>query len=154
MPLPGLRVPAEPWPVTKNFEESRALAYLRNCRTVYAGEVSAMLDTATRAARINARTRARRRSQANRNISLLASSCAVLTVCLIGLTTSFTSSSTGDVVGLYGAFLMFNEAGGYVFVGLVSFVVGACVTLALVSYRRKSAGRNEGGDEEKDVDHV
>ena len=112
-----------------------------------------MLDTDARIARVNSRARLRRRTIAKRSIAALSSSCAVLLMCLVGLVTSLANPVSGDVVGLYGASLLFSDAGGYVLVGVTCFIAAVAITLGCVYYRRKSEHRNHDDGVEKDVDH-
>lgn len=113
-----------------------------------------MLDANSRVALVNSRVRARKRARVNRSIAVLSSSCAVLVVALVSLVASLGTPGTGDVVGLYGASLLFSGAGGYVLVGIICFIAAVAITLGCVAYRRKLADRTGDGGVEKDVDHV
>ncbi|MDO5116890.1 MAG: hypothetical protein Q4D34_00150 [Eggerthellaceae bacterium] len=112
-----------------------------------------MLDTDERIALVNSRVRAHRRAAAKRSITALSSSCVVLAVCLVGFIASFSQPISGDVVGLFGASLLFSGAGGYVLVGIICFIVAVIITLGCVSYRRKSEHRKSDDGVKKDVDH-
>ena len=113
-----------------------------------------MLNADERVALVTTRVRARRRASAKRSIAVLSSSCAVLLVCLVALVGSFAQPGVGDVVGLYGASILFSKAGSYVLVALISFVAAVGITLGCISYRHNSERRVRGVGEEKDVDHV
>ena len=112
-----------------------------------------MLNTDERIALVNSRVRSHRRAVAKRSIAALSSSCVVLAVCLVCLVVSFSRPVSGDVVGLYGASLLFSGVGGYVLVGIVCFIVAVAITLGCVSYRRKREQRNDDVSATKDVDH-
>jgi hypothetical protein len=113
-----------------------------------------MLDADSRVVLVNSRVRARRRARSNRSIALLSSTCAVLIVCLVGIIASFGATGSGDVVGLYGASLLFSGVGGYVLVGLICFIAAVVITLGCISYHRKSVNRSGEDGVKKDVDHV
>ena len=101
-----------------------------------------MLNTDERLALVDSRARARRRTNARRGIAVLSSSCAVLIACIAGIGALLADPVAADVVGLYGASLLFNGVGGYVVVGLVCFAAAVALTLGCISYRRKAERRN------------
>lgn len=68
----------------------------------------------------------------NRLIGGLASLCGVLSFFLIGTVGAITGGGRGNVSGLYGSMLLFDEAGGYVLVGVVSFTVAVVITLICI----------------------
>ncbi len=113
-----------------------------------------MLDTESRVDLVVSRARSRRRVQEKRSIRLLSSACAVLTLCIIGLVTSLSQPGMGDVVGLYGATIFYDQAGGYILVALVSFVAAVAITLGCRAYRRNTESRNRDNSFKKDEDHV
>ena len=111
-----------------------------------------MLDLDSRVARVSTRARARRRTIEKRSIAVLSSSCAVLLACLAGVGAILADPVSGDVVGLYGASLLFNGVGGYVLVGLICFAAAVVITLCCISYRRKSEHRMSDVDIEKGLE--
>ncbi|MBQ6453095.1 MAG: hypothetical protein IJJ14_01920 [Coriobacteriales bacterium] len=112
-----------------------------------------MLDTDARIRLVESRVHAQRRAAVNRSISVLSSACAALVVGIVGLIASFSHASSGDVIELYGSSLLFSDAGGYVLVGVISFVAAVAITLGCISYRRKSEQRAPQDRAGKDVDH-
>ncbi len=112
-----------------------------------------MLNTDERIALVDSRARQRRRTTAKRSIAVLSSSCAVLLACLVGIGALLADPVAADVVGLYGASLLFNGVGGYVLVGLICFAAAVAITLGCLSYRRKSVNRNSDDGFKKGIDH-
>ena len=112
-----------------------------------------MLDTDARITLVNSRVREQRRAAAKRSITVLSSVCTALVVCIVGFIGSFANATQGDVVGLYGSSLLFSDAGGYVLVGIISFIAAVAITLGCISYRRKSEQRKPDDLAGKDVDH-
>ena len=109
-----------------------------------------MYDTAERVRRVRLRIGELHRKRENRLLGGLASLCAVLTFSLIGTICFLTGGGQGGTVpGLYGAVLLFEDAGGYVLTGVLSFAAAVVITVFCIRRREKTKKDNinaEGND--------
>ena len=74
----------------------------------------------------------RRKRNALRRLGAL---CAALALSLAGALAQFTGGAEGAVLGMHGATLLSDSAGGYVQVAVASFALSSALTLACVHLR-------------------
>lgn len=81
----------------------------------------------------------------NRQFSGMTTACILLTACLFGLSHMLSLGGLGEsaVAGLYGSVLLYDGAGGYVFLGVLAFVTGAFVTILGFRFHRKHKTHKE-----------
>ena len=107
-----------------------------------------MTDTSERVRRVKDAagwlTRRRERNALRR----LGALCAALALSLAGALAHFTGGAEGAVLGMHGATLLSDSAGGYVFVGVASFAAAVALTLACVRLRGQS--RRSGSEENRE----
>ncbi|MGI6752616.1 MAG: hypothetical protein ACOX4U_08450 [Anaerovoracaceae bacterium] len=102
-----------------------------------------MYDTAERVRRVRMRAGQLHRKRENRFIGGLASLCSMLALFLIGAVCAMTDGAQGGVVSsLCGAMLLYENAGGYVLAGVLSFAAAVVITVLCIRYRAKMEKRN------------
>ena len=62
---------------------------------------------------------------------------ALLAVLVLGITVMPEKDAVTSADSVYGSFLLSREAGGYVLIALIAFVLGVTVTLLCLRYRKK-----------------
>lgn len=62
---------------------------------------------------------------------------ALLAVLVLGITVMPEKLAVTSAGSVYGSFLLSREAGGYVLIALIAFVLGVAVTLLCLHYRKK-----------------
>ena len=98
-----------------------------------------MYDTAERVRQVRLRAGQLHRKRENRLLGGLSSLCAVLAFSLIGSIAAMTGGGQGGTVpGLYGAMLLFEDAGGYVLAAVLSFAIATVITVLCIRSREKS----------------
>ncbi len=109
-----------------------------------------MHDTAERVRRVQLRAGELHRKRENRFLNGLTSLCALLALSMIGAFAAMTGGGQGGMVsGLYGAMLLFEDAGGYVLAAVLSFAAAVIITALCIRSREKTkknsnnAERNE-----------
>ena len=109
-----------------------------------------MYDTAERVGRVRLRAGQLRRKKENRLLGGLSSLCAVLAFSLIGSIAAMTGGAQGGMVsGLYGAMLLFEDAGGYVLAAVLSFAAAVVITVLCIHSREKTK-KNKNNDNAKE----
>ena len=107
-----------------------------------------MTDTSERVRRVKDAagwlTRRRERNALRR----LGALCAALALSLAGALAHFTGGAEGAVLGMHGATLLSDSAGGYVLVAVASFALSSALTLACVRLREQGR-QSETKDREK-----
>lgn len=94
-----------------------------------------MLDTAERVKRVNLRIKELEDKREKKQINLLGSLCLVLLLSLIGSLGVMTGGGqAGMVAGLYGSMLLYEGAGSYVFVSVLSFSLAVVITTIYMKY--------------------
>ena len=102
-----------------------------------------MCDTTDRVARVRARTRQlRRRAREKRAIGALSALCAALVAALAGTISALTQASPAAGPGMYGSMLLYQDAGGYVLVGVASFTAAVVITALCMKYRNREKKRD------------
>ena len=111
-----------------------------------------MSTTEERIARIHERAKELGKERKRRVMRIEAAVSTMLAVCLIA-TIGFISRSggasavTASDAGYAGASLVGVEAGGYILVALLAFMLGAIITSMIRSYFDKNKDQYKGGDE-------
>ena len=105
-----------------------------------------MYDTQTRVAMVVRRVNLLHRKRENRLAAMLSMLCLMLTVSLTGAIGALGGRSQGYVPGLYGATMLFEDAGGYVLVGVLAFVAAVVITVRCIRYweKGKKTGKQYG----------
>ena len=75
---------------------------------------------------------------------------ALLAVLVLGITVMPEKLAVTSAGSVYGSFLLSREAGGYVLIGLIAFVLGVAVTLLCLHYRKN---QNNTGDGQSSAPH-
>ena len=95
-----------------------------------------------RVAALHARMDALRRVRERRKTGAIGVASLVLTICLILLVVSGGGQHPGGAAGLYsGATMLFEDAGSYVLIAIIAFMIGVVVTAALMRNRKKGTDR-------------
>ena len=102
---------------------------------------------------LHTRMAARRKNRARRKTAALSTGCAGLTMFLLAFIFGQGILHESRTAGLYsGAMLMFGNAGAYVAVAIIAFMVGVAITALCIRYRLKheSGIKTEQGTTEKE----
>lgn len=103
-----------------------------------------MYDTATRVEIVKKRIRQRQREIEKHRIWGLSAICVLLFAALVELTGTFAEPEQAALPGFYGSILLHEDAGGYVLVGIISFVAAVIITVLCIKYRdRKKKGHSK-----------
>ena len=102
-----------------------------------------MYDTSARVALVKARVRQLRRRREKHEICALSALCLALAASLVGAISALTGAAPAIEPGLYGTMLLYQDAGGYVLVAVVSVVA----TVLCMRFRDKT--RQDGRKEEE-----
>ena len=94
-----------------------------------------MHDTTERIKRVKLKVRKLQRASESRLINALSVLCIILSLSLVGVIGVMTGGSWGTISGLYGTMLLYEDAGGYVLVGVIAFVVAVTITILCLRYR-------------------
>lgn len=111
-----------------------------------------MHDTAERVRRVRLRVGELHRKRENRFLGGLFSLCVILFFSLSGTVGVMTGGDPGGTVpALYGAMLLYEDAGGHVLVGVLSFAAAVSITALCLGNRKKTKrdGNNADETEEK-----
>lgn len=95
-----------------------------------------MLDTTERIKKVKLRVRKLQRKSKTRLISAFSALSIILSLSLVGVIGVITGGSSGNVTGLYGTMLLYEDAGGYALVGIIAFAAGVIITVLCLRYRR------------------
>ncbi len=95
-----------------------------------------MHDTTERIKRVKLRVGKLQLISETRLINALSALCIILSFSLVGVIDVMTGGSCGTVSGLYGTMLLYEDAGGYVLVGVITFVVAVIITILCLRYRK------------------
>lgn len=84
-------------------------------------------------------------SQRNRHTLRVLSGAAsiILSALMVAITLLPNGVSSAPAGTVYGSFLLSAEAGGYVLAAVIAFVLGVCVTLLSLRYRRRKTNHKE-----------
>ena len=96
-----------------------------------------------RVASLHAKMDALRRVRERRKTGAIGAASLVLTICLILLVVSAGGQHPGGAAGLYsGATMLFEDAGSYVLIAIIAFMVGVIVTVTIMRRRMKEADQS------------
>ena len=101
---------------------------------------------------IETRSRKIRYRKQRRNVGLLATMTALVLMVSIAVGYSLVGmKEPGSLESVYGSFILSEEAGGYVIVGVLCFVAAVILTLVCVRWKersdRKGCGNNNNDEE-------
>lgn len=96
-----------------------------------------MHDTAERVALVRLRVEELQQQRENRLLAGYTSLSALLVFSLMGAIGAMTDGAIGNVPGLCGSMLLFAGVGGYVLIGVVSFMAAVVITLLCIRGRKK-----------------
>lgn len=93
----------------------------------------------------------RNRTRERRKTGLMNAASAVLTVCLLLIIGERSFAHHGGTAGMYsGAMMLFENAGAYVLVALLAFMVGVVVTVVCIHQQRSKRRAEEQKEEENE----
>ena len=111
-----------------------------------------MRNTAERVRQVRLRAGELSRDRENRLLGGLTFLCAALALSLIGIVGAMTGSwvgSGGTAPDFCGAMLLYEDAGGYVLVGVLSFAAAVLITVLCIRSREKAKRANSSVGESK-----
>ena len=103
-----------------------------------------MYDTARRVALVKQRVRENTRRRQRREAISLSAACMLLFVVLTQAAGTVVAPGQTAAWGVFGAMLLREDAGGYVLVGVVSFVAAVVITALCFRLRSKENRRKDG----------
>lgn len=109
-----------------------------------------MRGNAERIRLVRQRAAALTRSMERRAISALSAVCAVLFTALFAALGTATGPEGAAVTGFGGAMLLYENAGGYVLVGVVSFAVAVFITVLCMRSQNKPRQGDRNKEEPKE----
>jgi H+/Cl- antiporter ClcA len=108
-----------------------------------------MYDTEMRMTVVEHRVAVLRRKHEKRLAAILSMLCLMLTGSISGIASALADGGQGYVPGLYGSTMLFENAGGYVLVGVLAFSAAVVITVLCIRYReKKKKDENSKEDEE------
>lgn len=96
-----------------------------------------MHNAAERIRRVKLRAEEIRRKRENKFLGSLFTLCLLLSTFLVGIIGKMGGGGRCAVVGFYGSTLMYENAGSYVLVGVISFVAAVIITVLCVRSKDK-----------------
>ena len=107
-----------------------------------------MLNSDEKVALLHAKMKARRQARERRGTAVLGTVCAVLAVCLFTLVVKAGTSYNGGTAELYsGAAMLFENAGGYVLIAVVSFAAAVVITVLCIRATNRKKSEANGVDD-------
>ena len=92
----------------------------------------------------------RRRTRERRKTGAISAASAVLTACLLLIIGERSFAHLGGTAGMYsGATMLFENAGAYVLVALLAFMIGAAAAVVLIRRRKASEDADTADKEEE-----
>ena len=105
-----------------------------------------MYDTARRVALVKKRVRENTRRRQRREVISLSAACILLCAALMQTAGTVVAPGQTAALGVFGAMLLREDAGGYVLVAVVSFAAAAAITALCFRLRSKENRRKDGTD--------
>ena len=105
-----------------------------------------MYDTARRVALVKQRVRENTRRRQRRGIYGLSAACVLLCVVLMQTAGTVVGQGQPAAWGVFGAMLLWEDAGGYVLVAVVSFAAAAVITALCFRLRNRENQKKDGAD--------
>ena len=68
----------------------------------------------------------------------LSALCLLLSVSLVEAIGAFTGSEHSAALSMYGSILLHEDVGGYVLVGVISFIAAVVITVLCIRYRERN----------------
>ncbi len=110
-----------------------------------------MYDTEERIRRVKERAGALQARREKRSLRMLSALCLLLSFALLQTFIGVTGSLRGgSVQEMLGATLMFEDAGAYVLVGVLSFTVAVVITILCLRHRYKKEMSQGSNSRQKD----
>ena len=105
-----------------------------------------MYDTARRVALVKQRVRENTRRRQRRGIYGLSAACMLLFAVLMQTAGTVVGPGRTAALGVFGAMLLREDAGGYVLVAVVSFAAAAAITALCFRLRIRENQKKDGAD--------
>lgn len=102
-----------------------------------------MHDTTERIRRVELLAKELEHKKENKLLAGLSALCLVLSLFLVSASRSIMGSVHGNAQGAYGAMLLYEDAGGYVLVGVISFMAAVVITILCIRGKKKNEKRKE-----------
>lgn len=97
-----------------------------------------MHTTAERLSDVKTRLQRYRRRRETRLQGGLSVLCAMLSFSLVKIMGTLSGGAHGsEISGMMGAIILYENVGGYVLVGIISFMAAVAITLLCIRYRKK-----------------
>lgn len=114
-----------------------------------------MYDTAERIRLVKQRAGELRQKREKRSLRALAALCLILSLVLVQVFVSVIKNQRGvSVQGTFGATLLFEDAGAYVLVGVLSFTAAVIITILCLRHRHRGEPSPEDHSKRKDLHSV
>lgn len=114
-----------------------------------------MYDTAERIRLVKQRAEELRQKREKRSLRALKALCLLLSLVLVQAYASVIRDQRGaSVQGTFGATLLFEDAGAYVLVGVVSFTAAVIITILCLRRRHRGELSTEDHSKRKDMHSV
>ena len=101
------------------------------------GRGTFMYDIKMRVVIVTRRVSMLHRKRENRLTARLSVLCLMLMGSLIGVIRAWGGGGQGRVTGLYGTMMLLKDAGGYVLVGVIAFILAVAITVLCIRYRER-----------------
>ena len=108
-----------------------------------------MYDTETRVAMVARRVNVLHRKRENWLAATLSMLCLMPTASLTRAIGALGGRGQGSVTGLYGATMLFEDAGGYVLVGVLAFAAAVAITVLCIRHKGKRKMNDNQEDNER-----
>ena len=105
-----------------------------------------MYDTARRVALVKQRVRENTRRRQRRSIYGLSAACMLLFAALMQAAGTVAGPGQPEALGVFGAMLLRQDAGGYVLVAVVSFAAAVVITALCFRLRTRENQKKDGTD--------
>ena len=109
-----------------------------------------MYDTKKRVALVKQRMTVHRRRQALQRVHRLSTLCVLLFLSLIGTVEMMVQGQPMDSVGMYGAILLHESAGGYVLVAVATFMLAVVITVVCMRLHEREKQKQKQEQEHKE----
>ena len=103
-----------------------------------------MYATARRVALVKQRVRENTRRRQRREVISLSAACMLLCAALMQTAGTVVGPGQPEACGVFGAMLLWEDAGGYVLVGVVSFAAAAAFTALCFRLRNRENQKKDG----------
>jgi uncharacterized membrane protein len=106
------------------------------------------MTTEERLSSLHARMEIRQRAKQRRETGMSGAVCAALAMCLLFLLYESSGTHPSGGPDMYcGSTMLFEDAGGYVLVAVIAFMIGVLVTVVLKRRRKKKEKQEQNAEE-------